>query len=153
MDQEEERRGFTILKTAHSNHRKCFICNAANIRLYKTPKKSIAFAFKYFEMVIKSHARVCGRHLDSNIEIKETDYDLIVTTRKYYTNETVALFRTLSEYVKFPENQTIFEAFNNLDTLTESHCKLITSWSVDEFIRFSNFLTSWKKSQGRQKMK
>ena len=150
---EIEVKGFTYLDTAHSNHLKCFICNAAKVRLYKAPAKSIAFAFKYFELVIKTHARICGRHYKDGVtdEICDSQYDRIATTRKLYANQTVALFRTLSEFVSFVVTETIFEPFNNLDRLTEDHCKLITSWSIADFTRFSNFLTSWKKSDGRGK--
>lgn len=151
-EDEEYRIGFTILNTARSNHLKCFICNRGKQKLFEAPAKTIAFAFKYFELVIKTHARLCGRHSkEGENDIRESEYDKITTSRKYYPNETVKMFRTLSEFVSFSKTETIFEPFKNLETLTEAHCKLITSWTKVEFIRFSSFLTSWKKSEGREK--
>lgn len=147
----DERRGFTLLETAPSGHTKCFICGRKKERLYRTPKKSIAFAFKYFELVIKTHARLCGRHFTDENEIKRADYELINTKKKYYTNENVNMLRTLSDFIKFSPDDTIFEPFNNMNSLEETHCKLITSWSKDDFIRFSSYLTSWRDSFGRKK--
>ena len=120
----EERKGFTLLDTAPSSHYKCFICGRKNTaeKLQMTPKKSIAFAFKYFELVIKTHSRMCGRHFSEDNEIRIEEYDFINRKKMYYTNEYV----------------TIFEPFNNTNSLEESHCKMITSWSKDEFILFAH---------------
>jgi hypothetical protein len=149
----EERKGFTLLDTAPSSHYKCFICGRKNTaeKLQMTPKKSIAFAFKYFELVIKTHSRMCGRHFSEDNEIRIEEYDFINRKKMYYTNEYVRMLRTLSEFVKFSTNNTIFEPFNNTNSLEESHCKMITSWSKDEFILFASYLTSWKESNGRKK--
>jgi hypothetical protein len=153
-EEKEVRKGSMFLDTAHSNHLKCFICQIRKVRLYNVKPKTVAFAFKYFEMVIRTHARLCGRHFKvggDEDDIRESEYDKIPSSRKYYTNEQVKMLRTLSQFVSFSKTETIFEPFKNLESLNEAHCKLITSWTKEEFIRFSSFLTSWKKSEGRDK--
>jgi len=152
MQEEISRRGFTILDTAGSNHLSCFICGRRREKLYVAPSKSIAFAYKYLGLVIKTHARLCSRHLiNDNSEIRESEFINIHSTRRYFPHETVRMFDLFCKFLNLEETPTIFEPFKNLNTLNEFHCKQITSWTVSEFIRFSSYLTSWKKSDGRDK--
>ena len=65
------------LDTARSFHSQCFICGGKNEKLYVAPKKSIAVAYFKYKILIKHHARCCGRHLNEKKEIREEDIILI----------------------------------------------------------------------------
>ena len=139
------------LPTAKCNHLECFICGRKKERLYKTPSTSIAYAYVVLRIVIKPDARICCRHFDEKREIKKEDFQKIKLKEKNYSSNYVKFFDELGKFVKFSQPGAIFEPFKNLNTLDEAHCKKITNFSKEQFIRLSSFIKSFKKSDGRDK--
>ncbi|CAF1002629.1 unnamed protein product [Brachionus calyciflorus] len=61
-----------------------------------------------------------------------------------------------SREIKIVENSSIkdskiFEKFKDIQLLNESDCLKITGWTLKEFLKFSNFITSINETNGRTK--
>ena len=58
---------------ASSHHNRCFICSTSNkkTKLSRFNVDSVSYAYLTHQIVIKSHARCCKRHLDENARIKK----------------------------------------------------------------------------------
>jgi hypothetical protein len=68
--------------TASSHHGKCFVCKKKNKNAFLKEVKlqSIIYAFVFFKIYIKQHARCCKNHLDEKGEIREEEFYKIKTT-------------------------------------------------------------------------
>ena len=72
-----------MIETARSYHEQCFICGSRCSRankLYQVEPESVSYAYSKFKIMIKFHARCCGRHLDENHLIKEQDFNGMPTS-------------------------------------------------------------------------
>lgn len=139
-----------LIHTAISTHSKCLVCRRRNVPLHRVKLDSILYAYSTHQIIIKHHARCCGRHLNDERLIINEHFHLIRTRLVTYDNETK---RRLDSMIKnrFPIKIGIFEQFNNMRSLTESHCLHVTGWSKDEFLRFSDYIINVKNTKHRKK--
>lgn len=139
-----------LIHTAISTHSKCLVCRRRIVPLHRVKLDSILYAYSTHQIIIKHHARCCGRHLNDERLIINEHFHLIRTRLVTYDNETK---RRLDSMIKnrFPIKIGTFEQFNNMRSLTESHCLHVTGWSKDEFLRFSDYIINVKNTKHRKK--
>ncbi len=130
-----------MLRTAHSNHSKCFICGRKKQYIYQISRKAISEAFIRNKIVIKDHARCCRNHLDSNGLIKQDEFSKIKTDLNRYERSLIKILEDLTSKLKDSYN-SIFEPFQNLEILTDEHYINITGWNKKTFSKFASYITS-----------
>ena len=141
-----------LIDTAFSYNGKCFICRikkSASRNLHRIKKESVLIAYLKYKILIKYHARCCSIHLDENGLIHHELFQTIPTKAIYYNNQALLMIDSLVKQNRSSTN--IFDKFKDMATLTDSHCFNITRWTKDQFLRFSNFITSTYKTKGRTK--
>ena len=84
--------------------------------------------------------------MDENKLIKKEEFYKIPTKKKIFDPETIKMFDLLSQ-----NSSTIFEKFKDMKFLEEDHCKSITGWSKNDFIRFAKYITCIKNNEHRTK--
>lgn len=137
------------------SHKYCFICQrpAKYTKLHEVSEATIAQAYLKHNLIIKSKSRCCGKHLDSDSNIKEDQYSFIPTKPcsaiKNFSSIIQAIVREVSTVPN--TNPYIFQNFNDTDTLDEELCIKITGWTKAEFIRFCEMITSINDSKNRTK--
>ncbi len=139
------------LETSHSSHSKCFVCFRKNKKLIKISKSSIAFAYLKRRIIITHHARCCGTHLNQNGDILEKDLYLIKTKTKQYDVDIIKIMDSVTQLPQLTDKCGIFDDFKNINTIDEAQCFKITRWTKQEFVDFSNYITSINLSKGRTK--
>ena len=139
----------TTVATALCTHTACFICRKKSCTLHKVKQKDIVHAYVHYRILIKSHARVCGDHLNEIGLIKIDEFLDIPTKEKQIPKETLNMFDLLSERRNL--NIGIFEQFKDMKYLEDKHCKRITGWSKKEFTLFSEYITSIYNTDNRTK--
>jgi hypothetical protein len=142
--------GNNIIETASSYHDQCFICKrktSSRARLRKIRKESVIKAYLEHKILLKHHSRCCSEHLDENGLIIPRIFSMIPTKPKYYSKQAKIMLNALDEL----KSKNVFDKFKDIAELTEAHCFKITRWSKDQFIRFSNFITSIYQTDGRTK--
>ena len=142
---------YSLVKTARSAHERCFVCNRSRERLHQVHGDSIVFAYQRFQILIKPHARLCGRHLDTTGRIQKDIFSTIPTTLQYTDRTLVSVLDVYSRYLV--DNCGIFDRFRNADFLEEEYFKKITGLSKSEFLVLSRYIknSSIKDSKGRTK--
>jgi hypothetical protein len=137
--------------TAFSSHKRCFICQNT-CRLHRIKSKSIASAFLIKRIVIKKASRVCEAHLDLNGQIIIEELEKIKTRMVQYDKTLVNLLDCISD-LKKQQNETpfIFENFRDISELSDEQCHKITKWSKNQFINFSEYITSINETESRNK--
>ena len=138
----------SLIKLAPSSHSSCFICRrkSQHTRLRKVKKESVAYAYLNHKIIIKSHARSCFTHLNNIGEIKKEEFLKIRTKTKIVRVNRFLWLDFFSNY-----QRPLFDYFKNIDALDEKICIEITGWTKQEFIRFSNLITSINDTKGRTK--
>lgn len=135
-----------ILATALSTHTACFVCREKGCSLFKVKEKDRIHAYTNHKIIIKSHARLCDAHFDQNRLIRKEEFFIIPTRDKLYCAESVKMFDLLAKNQERP-----FDQFRDIRYLEEEHCKRITGWSKEEFIRFADLITSINSTKQRTK--
>ena len=141
---------YNLIETASSNHSQCFICKrkkSSRIRLCRIRKESVIFAYLEHKVIIKHHSRCCSDHLDENGLIITSLFANVLTKAKFYNKQTIIMLDALKKI----KSKNVFDKFKDMAELTESHCFKITRWSKVQFERFSNFITSTYRTDGRTK--
>ena len=136
------------INTASSNHNRCFICRRKTKSLRTVNRNSIVKAYINHKILIKHHARCCISHLDQHGLIKHEEFFFISTIPKLYSRQSSLMFDTLYQLT---QRSGPFDKFKDIATLEEKHCFEITRWTKDEFISFSNYITSVNDTNGRTK--
>ena len=134
------------MSTALSTHTACLICRDKRRSLHRVKKQDIFNAYVNNKIFIKDHARCCDAHLDENGLIRKEEFFIMPTKNEIYPANTIKMFDLLLK-----NNISCFDQFQDLKYLEEEHCKKITGWSKDEFIRFSNYITSVHDTKQRNK--
>lgn len=138
-----------IIKTTFSAHHKCFVCNRKHTtknRLKNVCKESLIQSYKKHRIFIKKDSRCCKKHLDNNGLLKTEIYESLKTKYEYFDPQS---FKIISELLK--KEKTVFEKFEDIDTLDENDCIKITGWTKEFFVRFSKFISSIYNTDGRTK--
>ena len=141
---------YTLIETASSYHSQCFICKrkkSSSRRLLSIKKESVILAYLKHKILIKLHARCCSNHLDENGLIFPELFQTIPTKAKNYDKQT---FIMIDSFKKL-NSINVFDKFKDITKLTESHCFNITRWTKDQFLRFSNYISSTYRTKGRTK--
>ena len=138
----------TVVRTALSAHKKCFICRRKNVSLFRVKKESICIAYLNYKIVIIPGTRSCSLHLEENGQLKKNFYQHIPTSLKNY-NHQHSYQKLVLENTSY--QKTIFEKFGNIELLSENDCFSVTRWTKDQFIRFSKYITSIKDNKHRSK--
>lgn len=147
-------------QVAFSSHKKCFICRRkkdSKLRLHDISKKSIISVFSKYNIIIKKGTRVCYRHLDNNKELLEDELVKIPTKSLEQAGSLNGFLNCISNFTKkCLENQTsqfrsVFHPFKNISELDDDHCKKITKWTKEEFLRFSNYIKRIRNTKNRTK--
>ena len=134
------------LETALSTHTACFSCRGKNRILHKIKHRDIIHAYKNHRIYIKDHARCCDLHFDDNGLIRKEEFNKLPTKKRIYDKETIKMFDLLCE-----SNISIFDQFKDTKYLEDSHCKTITGWSKNDFLRFSSYILSINNNKHRTK--
>ena len=87
-----------MVETALSSHKSCFICREKTRSLHLVNKKDIVHAYKYHNIYIKHHARCCDAHYDENGLIRNEEFYIIPTKKKYYSQDTIKMFKHLKAF-------------------------------------------------------
>jgi hypothetical protein len=138
-----------LRQTAYSGTDRCFICLArrtARVRLRSIPFETVKEAYQKYRIIIKTHVRCCLRHFDDNGCVNIDELRNIPVRLLPACTTTLKLLDTFVRYRPTP-----FERFSDLRNLTNRHCKFITGWSKNTFIRFCTFITSINDSERRTK--
>ena len=103
--------------------------------------------YKKLKILIKEDSRCCKNHLNDHGLIKEECFPQIGTSLKSYKNQLISMLDNL-----YPKEKSVFEKFDDIEMLEESHCLEITGWSKDQLIKFSEFITSINDNMNRNKI-
>ena len=136
----------TEVNIAFSSYKACFICREKNRSLHRVKKPDIVYAYVNHKIYIKHHARVCDAHFDENKLIKKDEFHRMPTKKKIFDPETINMFDLLCQNAS-----TVFEKFKDIKFLEDGHCRSITGWSKNNFLRFSKYITSIKNNMHRTK--
>jgi hypothetical protein len=137
----------SLIKTAKSNHSRCFICNRKG-RLHQVKHDSVHHALIFHNIYIKNDARCCYRHLDKNGHILLDHFAKIPIKMKYFEQETINLLKNMR---LLSSSSGIFEKFKSFSTITEEECYKIAGWTKAHFINFSKYINSVYDTAGRTK--
>jgi hypothetical protein len=122
------------LKTSTAHRGKCFICNRKQ-NLRKVKLNSVFEAWRKHKIVINHNILQCSRHTDQNGEILSDQFHFIPYTMKFYNTKDISLINRMAK-----NDMDIFQPFRIIETLTNDHCKKITGWTKEQFIRFNKFI-------------
>lgn len=138
-----------MIKTTFSGHHKCFVCNRKHTpknRLKNIRKESVVESFKKYSIFIKKDSRCCKKHLDNDGLLKKQIYETLRIKYEYFDPQTFKIINELYE-----KEKSIFEKFEDIDSLEEYECVKITGWTKENFVRFSKFISSINNTDGRTK--
>lgn len=130
-----------IILKAKSTHSRCFICNRKGKKLSRIKPISVAYALSRFNIVIKSHARCCGSHLDKRGLIKYQEFFKIESLHSQtITPETQLLLELSSSR----SSKTIppIDRFRNMESVDDNFCLKITGWKKSKFLEFNQYITT-----------
>lgn len=136
----------TAIPTANCSHGSCFICKERNRSLHRIKKQDIIHAYVNHSIYIKDHSRCCDAHYDENGLIRKEEFFIIPTREQAHSLKDVEMLEMLSA-----KHSNVFERFKDIKYLEDEHCKQITGWSKDEFIRFSEYIVSIHNTEQRNK--
>ena len=139
----------SLIKTAFSSHKKCFLCRRTD-SLHEVRNECIFYAYLELKLLIKSKSRICSRHLDLNKNIRKDQFQLIPFALKPVDKY---LKIVLDSMVQFCKNKpsNVFDQFEDIEKLSDVHCIKITRWSKSTFIKFAKYITSINETKNRTK--
>ncbi len=97
-----------LLKTAYSSPNFCFICKRKKIKPYSVKSKSKMEAFVNYRIILKQNSRCCSVHLDDNGELKNDQYEKIPTSLKYYSQDTIDIFKSYFLLIRSKKKNSYF---------------------------------------------
>lgn len=135
-----------LIQTAKSWHERCFVCGAKSrlIRLHKVSHGLVVDAYIRHRILVKSHARCCGHHLDHNGFLQFDEIMRIETIARPCSREIINMLDSYSE-----RELTIFEKFIDFDNMTDEYCFEITGWNKITMKNFASYITSLNCSSTR----
>lgn len=136
------------VSTSISSHSICFICKRTTpyANLKKVKQNSVKNVYLTCKIYIPLHARCCRRHLNEHLEIRPEEYYKIQSSLKEQKAEIILMLDSF-----LLQKKGIFDNFNNINELTEDECFKITGWNKNQFIQFSNLITSVYDTEKRSK--
>ena len=135
-----------LVQTAWSISNRCFICKTRT-NLHRINPASIIYAYKHLRIFIRQHTRSCSRHLDDKRNIKYDEFINIPTRLISHNKQTIFFLNSMLQDTSLG----IIDKFKDMASLDDDTCIDISGWKREDFIRFTNCLTSIRDTNGRTK--